>query len=345
MTGSLSVTETLSFAIPSRGRIGDLATDFLTACGMNVSRPNPKQYVARVPSMPDLRIHMQRAADIIDQISQGNADIGITGYDLFLEHRSEAGDVFLIQEDLGFSHARLEIAVPDSWVDVSHIDDLAELALSFRHEGRDLRVATSYPNLVRDFLLSRSIHNFSLVEAGGSVEAAPAMGSADIIADIVQTGTALNENRLKTIAGGTILSSKACLVGCTRTLKLSPSKLSLTRIVLELFDAYLDGSKAFTLTANVAGESEEQIARLVLDESELAGVEGPTISKLYSKSADASASWYTVNVTIRSNSLLAAVDHFRSIGASSVIARPATYVFHESSPSYRRLIEELGIDR
>ena len=261
MTGSLSVTQTLSFAIPSRGRIGDLATDFLTACGMNVSRPNPKQYVARVPSMPDLRIHMQRAADIIDQISQGNADIGITGYDLFLEHRSEAGDVFLIQEDLGFSHARLEIAVPDSWVDVSHIDDLAELALSFRHEGRDLRVATSYPNLVRDFLLSRSIHNFSLVEAGGSVEAAPAMGSADIIADIVQTGTALNENRLKTIAGGTILSSKACLVGCTRTLKLSPSKLSLTRIVLELFDAYLDGSKAFTLTANVAGESEEQIAR------------------------------------------------------------------------------------
>ncbi len=337
------MAETLSFAIPSRGRIGDLAKDFLTACGMNVLRPNPKQYVALVPSMPDVRIHMQRAADIIDQISQGNADIGITGYDLFLEHRNEGSDVFVIQEDLGFSRARLEIAVPDSWVDVSHIDDLAELALSFRHEGRDLRVATSYPNLVRDFLLGQSIHNFALAAAGGSVEAAPAMGSADVIADIVQTGTALNENRLKTVAGGTILESKACLVGCMRTLKSSPSKLGVTRRVLELFDAYLDGSKAFTLTANVAGESEEQIAKLVLDESELAGVEGPTVSKLYSRSANASASWYAVNVTVRSTSLLAAVDHFRSIGASSVIARPATYVFHESSPSYQKLVEELGI--
>jgi ATP phosphoribosyltransferase len=330
--------------IPSRGRIGDLATDFLTACGMSVLRPNPKQYVALVPSMADVRVHMQRAADIIDQISQGNADIGITGYDLFLEHRSEGGDVFVIRDDLGFSHARLEIAVPDSWVDVAHIDDLAELALNFRHEGRDLRVATSYPNLVREFLLRQSIHNFALIEAGGSVEAAPGMGSADVIADIVQTGTALIENRLKTVASGTILDSKACLVGCTRTLKSSRSKLALTRRVLELFDAYLDGSDAFTLTANVAGKSEKQIAGLVLDESELAGVEGPTVSKLYSKSANASGSWYAVNVTVRSESLLAAVDHFRSIGASSVIARPATYVFHESSASYRKLIKALGIE-
>ena len=338
------MTETLSFAIPSRGRIGDLAAAFMAACGMKVLRPNPKQYAALIPSMPGVRVHMQRAADIIYQVAEGNADIGITGYDLYLERRSERSDVFVIHDDLGFSRARLEIAVPDSWIDVSHVDDLAELALSFRREGRDLRVATSYPRLVRDFLLSRSIHNFHLAEAGGTVEAAPAMGSADVIVDVVETGTSLSENRLKTVGGGTILESKACLVGCARTLRSSPSKLALARKVLEFVDAHLDGSKAVTLTANVAGESEEQIAKLVMNQTELAGVEGPTVSRLYSKSKNDLASWYAVSVTVRSRSLLAAVDHFRSIGASSVIARPASYVFHEFSASHRKLLDQLGID-
>ena len=227
--GNPSMPETLSFALPSRGRIGDLTNEFLRACGMNVLRPNPKQYLGLVPSMPDIRVHMQRAADIIDQLSRGNADIGITGYDLFLEHRTESGNVFVIRDDLGFSRARLELAVPDSWVDIAHVDDLAELALTFRRNGHELRVATSYPNLVRDFLLDLSIHNFALIEAGGSIEAAPGMGSADIIADIVQTGTSLVENRLKTLTGGTILNSKACLVGCVRTLKANRSKLNLIR--------------------------------------------------------------------------------------------------------------------
>ena len=83
---------------------------------------------------------------------------------------------------------------------------------------------------------------------------------------------------------------------------------------------------------------------VVLDEYELSGVEGPTVSKLYSKSAVQGRSWYAVNVTVRSDSLLAAVDHFRSIGASSVIARPATYVFLKSSMSYCKMLDSLGIE-
>ena len=251
--GRVSLSETLSLAIPSRGRISDHAIEFLARCGMGILRPNQKQYSAIVPSMPDVRVHLQRAADIIDQISDRNADIGITGYDLFLEHRREGSEVVVLHDDLGFSRARLELAVPDSWVDVSHINDLAELALIFRREGRDLRVATSYPHLVRDFLLERRINNFGLTETGGSVEAAPALGSADIIADIVETGTALSENRLKTLTGGTILESNACVVGNAVTLKASREKRAIIRRILELIDAHLDGKNAFTLTANVRG--------------------------------------------------------------------------------------------
>ena len=337
------MSETLSLAIPSRGRISDHAIEFLARCGMGILRPNQKQYSAIVPSMPDVRVHLQRAADIIDQISDRNADIGITGYDLFLEHRREGSEVVVLHDDLGFSRARLELAVPDSWVDVSHINDLAELALIFRREGRDLRVATSYPHLVRDFLLERRINNFGLTETGGSVEAAPALGSADIIADIVETGTALSENRLKTLTGGTILESNACVVGNAVTLKASREKRAIIRRILDLIDAHLDGKNAFTLTANVRGGSEAEVARLVLDKSELAGIEGPSVSKLYSKSADGLTSWYAISVTVQSESLLSAVDHFRSIGASSVIARPASYVFLEASRSYTNLLHTLGL--
>lgn len=338
------MADVLSFAIPSRGRIGEQSVEFLDACGMGVQRPNPKQYAASIPSMPELRVHLQRAADIIEQVAEGNADIGISGFDLYLEHRREGDDVILLHEDLGFSHARLEVAVPDSWADVSHMDDLAEVAIAFRHEGRDLRVATSFPNLARSFLLEQSINNFMLVEAAGTVEAAPSMGSADVVVDVVETGTALKENRLKTLGDGAVVESRACLLGNSRTLRASQAKRDLTRRVLELVDAHLEGRQAYTLTANIQGKSEAEVARRVLANSEVAGVEGPTVSRVYSKSAETGAAWYAIGVTVNAGALQRAVDHFRSIGASSVIARRAAYVFHASSESYRRLLEKLRLE-
>lgn len=334
----------MSFAIPSRGRIGERALEFLASCGLTVLRPNPKQYAAEVPSMPELRIHLQRASDIIEQIADGNADIGITGLDLYLEHKREGDDVEMLHEDLGFSHARLEVAVPDNWVDVSHIHDLAEVALTFRHEGRNLRVATSFPSLTRGFFLKQSINNFQLMESAGSVEAAPALGSADVIVDVVETGTALKENRLKTVAEGTVLESRACLLGNLRSLKASGGKRDIARRVLELIEAHLEGRRAFTLTANVQGETEEEVARRVLANSEVAGVEGPTISKVYSKSPAPGVEWYAVSVTVKAGALLRAVDHLRSIGASSVIARPTAYVFYGSSKGFSKLLKKLGLE-
>src|SRR6266567_9600300 len=106
----------------------------------------------------------------------------------------------------------LVLAVPESWIDVTSVHDLSEIAATKHASGRELRVATKYPNLTRQFLYDHGVNYFSLNESSGALEAAPTLGYADLIADITSSGVTLRENRLKTVAGGTILESEACLI-------------------------------------------------------------------------------------------------------------------------------------
>ena len=180
------------------------------------------------------------------------------------EHRSEDDEIVVVHGELGFRRCSLVLAVPEGWVDVTSVSDLAEVAVELRSAGRELRVATKYPNLTRQFLYDRGMTYFELVEVSGAIEAAPALETADIICDITSSGVTLRENRLKTVAGGVVVESQACLIGNRRGLLADPERLEATRGLLELIEAYLRSRQQVSITANIRGESAEAVARRVL---------------------------------------------------------------------------------
>ena len=325
----------LRLAVPSDGPLHEPALAFLRSCGIGVLRTNLRRYSADIPALPGVTALFQRSADITPKVDEGSAELGIVGLDRFLETRQEGGSANIVIENLGFGHCELVIGVPDSWVDVTALADLADLSMEFREDGTDLRIATKYPRLMGRFLLSNGVNYFSLVQSSGTLEAAPAMGYADIIADISSTGTTMRENRLKTIRGGSALTSEACLIGNRLLLAADAGKLDRAKALVEFIEAHLQSQDYYSVTANIKGEAAEELASYVLEHSEISGLRGPTISKVYSRDGEG---WYAVTVIVEKERLLDAVQHFREVGGSSVTVSKPNYVFESECGAHARLI-------
>ena len=324
----------LRLAVPSDGVLHEPALLFLRSCGIGVQRTNLRRYAAEIPTLPGATVHFQRGADIAMKVEEGSADIGIVGHDRFLESRRENGQSHMVIENLGFGHSELVIGVPDSWIDVTSMADIADLSMEFREQGRDLRVATKYPRSVERFLISSGVGYFSLVASSGTLEAAPAMGYADIIADISSTGTTLRENRLKTVHGGSIMSSEACLISNGKQVASTEEKLTLATSVVERIDAHLRSLRFYIVTANMRGEAPEEVASHVLEHADISGLRGPTISKVYTQDGQG---WFAVTVVVEQEKLLKVLESFRRIGGSSVTVSQPDYVFHSESSAVQRL--------
>ncbi len=334
----------MKLGIPSKGAGYDGAIALLESCGLRVSRANPRQYTALLRGLPNVEVLLHRPHDIVEKVAEGSIDVGITGLDLVREQRDDDDNLLLLYDDLGFWRAELVFAAPQAWIDVNSWADLADLAVDMQNRGRRLRIATKYANTIRRFCYDQGIQPFQLIDSQGATEAAPGLGYADIIADITQTGTAIRENKLK-IVGGTILRSQACLIGCRSTLRANPERLALTRQLLELIEARRRGRLFYTLTANLAGTSVEEVGRLVAARPELAGLQGPTISpvwSIHSSTGSGEPAWYAVNVVVPQEELMPAVEHMRSINASSITVLPVQYVFRAQSEAYVRLLTELS---
>ncbi len=335
----------IKMAIPSKGRLEQLTLNFMSAAGLSVFRPNERQYIAAIPAIPQLSVLFQRAGDIFGKVDEGNVDFGITGYDVVCEHAGDFDNVIVLYKDLRFGACDLVVAVPDRWLDVSAAGDLAEVAVFLREKkGRSLRIATKYPNLTRRWLYEHEIIHFSLVASEGAIEAAPSMGYADIIVDVTSSGTTLRENRLKLISGGTLLHSQACLIANKEALRRDPDRLDVARIIIELFEATLKAKKYLSITANVRGQSPEAIAERLTTESELAGLHGPTISKVYATNQNDGQDWYAVTIVIEAKALMQAIDHLRTYGGKDVTVSAPKYVFGSTASNYEALVRALGVE-
>ena len=278
----------------------------------------------------------QRGSDITAKVDDGAVDLGIVGKDQFLETRREDGDSRVVVDGLGFGRSNLVIAVPDAWVDVTSMSDLAEVSEEFRDMGQDLRVATKYPRLIQRHLLAHGVNYFSLIQSSGTLEAAPAMGFADIIGDITETGSTIRENRLKQIDGGTAISSDACVISRKMDPDLESAQLATARLLLEMIEAHLGARTVVRVTANMKGETAEEVAEYVLRNPEISGLQGPTISRVYTPNG---TGWFAVTVIIDESQLLSAVDTLREIGGTSVTVDKPSFVFQSESTSYSRLVQ------
>lgn len=328
----------LRLAIPSDGELYQSTLTFLSESGLPVQRSSPRSYTGIIKGLPNTTVLFQRTADIPIKVGEGSADIGITGLDRFLELGSEEGDTDVIIQALGFGNCELVMAVPDSWLDVDSIYDLADLSTDFRERGIDLRIATKYPRLVQRHLYVHGVNYFSLIQSSGTLEAAPAMGFADIIADISSSGTTIRENHLKTIEGGSILTSQACIIANKKLLSGNPDSINATRLLLEYVEAYIRARDFYTITANINGSSPEEISENLIKKPEISGIKGPTISRVYS---DDNEIWYSVTMVVPRDVLPSAISHIRNIGGGSVTVAKAHYVFEDQCNSYEELINSL----
>ena len=203
----------ITIGLPSKGRLRDKSLNFFNNKGLKIlTNSKERNYFASIQNKPNIKIIYLHAKEIIQRLGDGTLDLGISGLDLLNESEKNIKDKILIKKKLDFGHANLVVAVPDDWIDVQTIADLEEVAFNIRSKkNRRLRVATKYPNLTNNFLISKGVTQFKLIQSLGATETYPFIGSAEIITDITSTGKTLKDNDLRVLKDGLILKSSACL--------------------------------------------------------------------------------------------------------------------------------------
>ena len=160
------------------------------------------------------------AREILDQLSIGNLDIGISGLDLLKESEVNVQKNIKIEKRLNFGYATLILACRNEFIDLFTTLDLDEVAEDYKKKNKSLlKIGTKYPNLTREFLYSRGVTNFTIVKSLGSTELMCAMNTAQVISDITSTGTTLKQNNLRILNDGEILKSQACIFSSRKNLK------------------------------------------------------------------------------------------------------------------------------
>lgn len=176
-------------ALPNKGALCEPTLELLSSCGYRVGRAT--DVLSSIDPENEVEFYFLRPGDIPVYVANGILDVGITGKD-FVAEKSKSPAMLL---DLNYGHSRMHAAVPlDSRV--STLDEVA-----------GLRIATSYPVITRRFFGEREL---DLVELEGAVENAVALGIAEAVVDVVDTGTTLRQAGLKIVGEPLFASNAAC---------------------------------------------------------------------------------------------------------------------------------------
>ncbi len=207
----------LILAVPSKGRLQEQALDFLTRSGLKIARARGgRDYRGHIAGLPELEVAFLSASEIARELASGHAHLGLTGLDLVHETVDDPGErtsKLHLVTPLGFGPADVVVAVPERWIDVDTMADLADAAEMHRaRHGRTLRVATKFVHMTRRFFAAHGLADYRIVESLGATEGAPAAGAADLVVDITTTGSTLAANQLKILSDGVILASEAHFV-------------------------------------------------------------------------------------------------------------------------------------
>ncbi len=219
----------INIGIPSKGRLRKDVLKIFKKKKLNlISERGERDLIGSIKNKKNIKILYLHAREIIERLGDNSLDIGFSGLDLFKESEINTQKKIDVNKKLSFGKADLVVAIPDPWIDVQTIADLEEIAFEFRDKKKKrLRVATKYPNLTREFLFSKGVTQFRLVDSLGATEAYPFTGSAELISDVTQTGLTLKANNLRELRDGIILKSQACIF----TSKKNSKKKGLKKLV------------------------------------------------------------------------------------------------------------------
>ena len=223
------MSKILNIGIPSKGR---LRKDILNIFRKNkltlVSERGERDLIGSIKQHKNIKILYLHAREIVERLGDGSLDLGFSGFDLLKESQINIQNKINVLKKYSFGKATLVIAIPDPWIDVQTVADLEEIAFEFKDKKKKrLRVATKYPNLTREFLFSKGVTQFKLVDSLGATEAYPFTGSSEIITDITSTGQTLKANNLRILKDGEILKSEACMMVSKSSIK----KINLKKII------------------------------------------------------------------------------------------------------------------
>lgn len=276
----------LKIAIQKSGRLNESSLKILRECSITIDN-GKDQLKAAARNFP-LEVLYLRNSDIPQYIEDGIADIGIIGENLVIEKERKIKKVL----SLGFSKCRLSIAVPKS-VDYQGLDYL---------NGK--RIATSYPNSLRQFLTKNGL-TADIHEISGSVEIAPNIGLADAICDLVSSGSTLFKNNL--VEKEVVLKSEACLVTNTH---LSKAVQPIYEQLIFRIQSVLSARNNKYLLMNVPNERVDEIIKI------LPGMKSPTMMPL------AQEGWSSLHTVINEQRFWEIIGQLKDNGAEGILVIP-----------------------
>lgn len=276
----------LRIAVQSKGRLNEDTMNLLSEAGIKIES-GKRLLLLNAKNFP-IEVLFLRDDDIPQTVADGVADIGIVGENEFVEKNMQANVV----KRLGFSKCRLSLAIPKS-TDYPGLEWF-----------ENKTIATSYPNILRDFLGKNKI-NAKIHVITGSVEIAPGIGLADAIFDIVSSGSTLITNRLKEVE--VVMHSEALLISTPELIQ--EKKYVLDEFLFRIESVQLAEDKKYVLM-NVPNENIEKITEVI------PAMKSPTIMPLANKG------WSSLHAVIREKEFWDIIGKLKNLGAEGILVVP-----------------------
>jgi len=276
----------IRIAIQKSGRLNEDSLRILKDCGISIDN-GKDQLKASSRNFP-LEVFYLRNGDIPQYLRDGVVDIAIIGQNVLIEKGADIE----VAEKLGFSKCKVSLAVPKA-VKYNSVKDF---------EGK--RIATSYPNTVRNYLKEKGVQA-DLHIINGSVEIAPNIGLADAICDIVSSGSTLFKNNLKEVE--VMLKSEAVLAVSPQ---ISEERRTILRKMQFRIKSVLQARQSKYVLMNAPNDKLEDILKL------LTGMRSPTVLPL------AEEGWSSVHTVINQDTFWEVIDELKLAGAQGILVCP-----------------------
>jgi len=276
----------LKIAVQTKGRLNEDSLKLIDEAGIKLPLSSRK-LISTATNFP-LEALFLRDDDIPQAVAMGVADIGVVGENEMLEKKENV----VIAKRLGFSKCRLSLAIPK--------DDVYEGVEYFNGK----KIATSYPEILRDFFKEKNI-NAEIHVITGSVEIAPGIGLADAIFDIVSSGSTLVSNRLKEVE--VVVKSEAVLIANP---VLSAEKQAILDELIFRMESVQRAEKKKYILLNAPNEKLAEI------ESYLPGMKSPTVMPL------AEEGWSSVHSVIEEKDFWEIIGKLKASGATGILVIP-----------------------